>query len=903
MSHSAKRRNRILILGDLLAIVISYAFALYCRYSLLEGNYYYPAVFKTDVVYRSFYLSTGIMQLVFCILYHLYRRTDPSQLSRCNPIERMREVIKRVAFLFFAMVAVLFATQQATFVSRSVVGIYFITLMITMIAVREWEYRRCRRNEASQKEQAYIVITDQRHLTAVAGHFSCPANCHIRDYAAVGDSKPISIFQYCCIEDLEQERLPIEAKDCNGYIFYFPQLGSEERCNLLKRLSPEGTIYWLEDDGMQFLRLEELAQSNRSLLVKTTGEKRTVSVLGVHYPVTNLSEAVAMVSHSLEQLAGKYICFSNVHTTMMAQDDPEYLQILNQSAYTFPDGTPIAKTQRKAGYEEAQRVAGPDFMEEMFLQTVGREKKHFFYGSTQETLDALKQNLKKYYLDLQIAGMYSPPFRDLTKEEDADIVRMIRDADADYIWIGLGAPKQEKWMAAHQNLFRGVMLGVGAGFDFHARTVQRAPKWIQTIGLEWFYRLLQDPKRLWKRYFVTNMKFLWYIVSGRQKKALSADSPIKVAMFGQKSITRTEGGVEVVARELATRLAARGMEVTCFDRSGHHVAGAEFDGEDVTEYQGVHIQKVYTAQKKGYAALTSSWVAAWRAALGDYDIVHFHAEGPSAVAWLPKIFGKKIVCQNHGLDYQRDKWNHSIAKHYLKYGEKISAKKSDVLLVLSPNIQQYFRDTYRKESILLPNGVCRPEKREADLIAKKWGLNKDSYFLFLARLCPEKGVADLIKAYREIETTKKLVIAGGSSDTDQFVRELKALAAGDERIIFTGFVQGLLLEELYSNAYVYCLPSELEGMPISLLEAMSYGNCCLVSDIPECLSVVEDHAVSFRAGDIKDLKAQITNLDRDVIKVQHYQQEAADYICGKYNWDRVTDQVEAIYKQLVYQKN
>ncbi len=135
---------------------------------------------------------------------------------------------------------------------------------------------------------------------------------------------------------------------------------------------------------------------------------------------------------------------------------------------------------------------------------------HYFYGSTEETLSALSEALPEKYPGLRIAGFYSPPFRELTEEEDSSVTAMIKEADPDFIWIGLGAPKQEKWMAAHKGAFRGVMLGVGAGFDFHAGTVKRAPRWIQKIGFEWLYRLFQDPKRLIKRYVVTNTKFLLY---------------------------------------------------------------------------------------------------------------------------------------------------------------------------------------------------------------------------------------------------------------------------------------------------------------------------------------------------------------------------------------------------------
>lgn len=165
-------------------------------------------------------------------------------------------------------------------------------------------------------------------------------------------------------------------------------------------------------------------------------------------------------------------------------------------------------------------------------------------------------------------------------------------------------------------------------------------------------------------------------------------------------------------------------------------------------------------------------------------------------------------------------------------------------------MQDYFKETYGRETHFIPNGVNRPQIREASLITDKFGLKKDSYILFLGRLVPEKGIRYLVEAFKNVKTDKKLVIAGGSSDTDSFMEELKELAKGDDRILFTGFVQGAMLDELYSNAYVYTLPSDLEGMPLSLLEAMSYGNCCLVSDIPECAEVVEDKALIFKKSNM-----------------------------------------------------
>ena len=190
-------------------------------------------------------------------------------------------------------------------------------------------------------------------------------------------------------------------------------------------------------------------------------------------------------------------------------------------------------------------------------------------------------------------------------------------------------------------------------------------------------------------------------------------------------------------------------------------------------------------------------------------------------------------------------------------GEKCAVKHADEIIVLSRGVQDYFRDTYGRETKFIPNGVNRPIVREPQIIKAKFGLEKDDYILFLGRLVPEKGLKYLIEAFKKVKTDKKLVIAGGSSDTDEFANEIKAMAKGDDRIIFTGFVQGEELDELYSNAYVYTLPSDLEGMPLSLLEAMSYGNCCLVSDIDECASVVQDKALVFKKSDVDDLREKL----------------------------------------------
>ena len=371
---------------------------------------------------------------------------------------------------------------------------------------------------------------------------------------------------------------------------------------------------------------------------------------------------------------------------------------------------------------------------------------------------------------------------------------------------------------------------------------------------------------------------------------------LRIAMLGHKRIPSREGGVEIVVEELATRMVERGNEVTCLNRAGHHVSGKEFDEKNKKEYKGIRLKTVPTLDKKGLAAMTASVTGGVCAAFGKYDVVHFHAEGPCAMLWLPKLFGKRCVATIHGLDHQRAKWG-KLASTYIMMGEKCAVKHADEIIVLSKGVQDYFREKYGRETRFIPNGVNRPVIREANIIKYKFGLEKDDYILYLGRLVPEKGLRYLVEAFKNVNTNKKLVIAGGSSDTDEFANEIKAMAKDDDRIIFTGFVQGEELYELYSNAYVYTLPSDLEGMPLSLLEAMSYGNCVIGSDIAEIADVVEDKAILFKKANVEDLKEKLQMVCDDEGLVRKYKSEASEYICNRYNWEDVVSRTLDVYRR------
>lgn len=372
---------------------------------------------------------------------------------------------------------------------------------------------------------------------------------------------------------------------------------------------------------------------------------------------------------------------------------------------------------------------------------------------------------------------------------------------------------------------------------------------------------------------------------------------LSIAMFGQKRIPSREGGVEIVVEELCTRMVAQGHNVTCYNRGGHHVSGSEYDSKRLKEYKGIKLKTVPTIEKKGLAAVSSSFFAALCCAFGKYDVVHIHAEGPAFFCWLPKLFHKRVIVTVHGIDWQREKWKSGFGSKFIHKGEKNAVKYADEIIVLSKGVQDYFEKIYGRKNVFIPNGVSNHIERKPQIIKNKFGLDKDEYILFLGRLVPEKGIKYLIEAFKQVDTEKKLVIAGGSSDTSEFENEMKEIAKEDKRILFTGFVQGQELEELYSNAYVYALPSDLEGMPLSLLEAMSYGNCCLVSDIPECAEVVEDKALIFKKADVKDLQSKLQDACDHSEKVDAHKKQAADFICSKYNWDEIVQATLKLYRR------
>lgn len=352
---------------------------------------------------------------------------------------------------------------------------------------------------------------------------------------------------------------------------------------------------------------------------------------------------------------------------------------------------------------------------------------------------------------------------------------------------------------------------------------------------------------------------------------------MKIGIIGHKRVPLREGGVEAVVCELSKRFTEKGHEIVIYNRKTLN------QGSSIVEYYGAKIRNIFTFNSPILNAFVYSVSATIQALRDGADVIHYHAEGPGAMCLLAKCFHIPAVVTVHGLDWRRSKWGR-LASCYLKFGESIAAKYADEIIVLSENAREYFKDKYNRETKLIRNGadICEPVKPK---LIYSLGLAPGEYILFLARIVPEKGLHYLIEAFKEIETDKKLVIAGKLWERDGYTKRIINEAQGDSRIMFIGFAEGRLLGEIYSNCLVYILPSEVEGMALSLIEALSYGARCLVSDIPENLCVAEEYVLSFKCGSVSSLRERLSEL----IKSEYGEEERLrqmEYMREHYSWDR-----------------
>ena len=371
--------------------------------------------------------------------------------------------------------------------------------------------------------------------------------------------------------------------------------------------------------------------------------------------------------------------------------------------------------------------------------------------------------------------------------------------------------------------------------------------------------------------------------------------PLRIAMIGQKGVPATFGGIEHHVEEIGARLAARGHDVTVYCRSS-------YGSNREAEYRGMRLCHLRTVGSKHLDAIAHSALSTVSAMAGRVDVVHYHALGPGLVAPLPKyLSGARVVLTVHGLDNERAKWGRA-AKAVLGTAHWMSARVPDETVVVSRTLADHYEDMGTRRVTHVPNGVEPVAPRPADVITTEFGLRPGSYLLFVGRLVPEKAPDLLIRAFSHVRTRRRLVITGGSSFTDGYVAQLRKMAEPDPRVLFTGYAYGDRLTELYSNAAAFVLPSHLEGLPLTLLEAASYGVPIVASDIAPHLEVLgseEPGRRLFPSGDEQALAGAIRRSLDDRSEETAGAVRLRDEILRRYQWDEVTRHLEEIYLRAV----
>lgn len=369
--------------------------------------------------------------------------------------------------------------------------------------------------------------------------------------------------------------------------------------------------------------------------------------------------------------------------------------------------------------------------------------------------------------------------------------------------------------------------------------------------------------------------------------AVGADRSMRIAFIGARGVVSAYSGIETYYEEVGSRLAAMGHEVTAYCRS-HFTP-------PVAQYRGVRVKRLPTLRTKHLETLLHTAMSTVDSLFRHYDLVQFHALGSAPFAFLPRMAGSRTVVSVRGLDGRRSKWGR-LARCYLEACEWAALRCPNGTSAVSSTLASYLAERYRGDVVYIPNGVGLCAPASSHLLAPL-GLTKRRYVLYVGRLTPEKGCHDLIAAYQACDTDLDLALVGHSTYADSYVDVLKRSAG--ERVHFLGFQQGDDLAAIFSNAYVYVLPSHIEGLSVSLLEAMAYGNCVLSSDIPENRDIVGDRGVTYRTGDVKDLTTRLQHLLDHPELVEDYGSAAKGYVESHFTWDKIAEQTERFYRNLV----
>jgi N-acetylglucosaminyldiphosphoundecaprenol N-acetyl-beta-D-mannosaminyltransferase len=620
---------------------------------------------------------------------------------------------------------------------------------------------------------------------------------------------------------------------------------------------------------------------------------RKISILGTPVAVVDYESAI----EESRRLAGEdrpaSVAASNTHIIALARHRRDFGEVMRRFDLVLPDGMPLRWSLNAQGAKLPDRVYGPYFMEKM-IRATPRPWRHFFFGGTEETLRDLTAHLREIQPEIEIAGTLSPPFRKWSGEDESEFARVIAESKADFIWVALGGERQERWIIENLGRHaRGVFFAVGDAFVLLAGQRAFAPAWMQRLGITWAYRLWQEPRRLWRRYTQFNSLFLFYTLRdallGSPRGQSAPDKLPSVAFLGSRGVPARYSGFEVVVEELGKRLAARGHDVTVYNRLPHF-------GPPQPVWEGMRIIGLPTIPTKSLDTIVHTTLSILDAMRRRYDIIYLCGVGNAILGRLARAAGMKVIINVDGADFSRKKWR-GFARSWLQRSEKWATKSADCIIADNATIVDRYEREYGMRPDHLSYGLTvRDESVQCGELAR-WGLQPDGYFLYVSRLTPENEAELLLKAYRETPDPLPLVLVGGDPYEHAYRRKLDALAT--DRVIFTGLRFADAYIELSQNARAFIMPATIEATRLVLLDQLGMGKAIIYHDCPATREVLGDAGIPFGPKDpVRSLAAKLSwakDHPEECAEAGQRARQRAEH----FRWENVLDRYERIFRKIL----
>ena len=619
---------------------------------------------------------------------------------------------------------------------------------------------------------------------------------------------------------------------------------------------------------------------------------RKITILGTPVSVVDYDAAIAESIRLAGEQHPAAVAASNTHIIALARHQGDFGEVMRKFDLILPDGMPLRWSLNAHGAALKDRVYGPYFMEKM-IRATPRPWRHFFFGGTEETLEALVAHLGEIQPGLEIAGTLSPPFRTWTEDDEKAFAQTITEAKPDFIWVALGGERQERWiidnLARHA---RGVFFAVGDAFVLLGGQRAFAPHWMQRSGTTWVYRLWQEPGRLWRRYTQFNSLFVFYTLrealGGRPKAKPAGSGKPSIAFLGSRGVPARYSGFEVVVQELGKRLAARGHDVTVYNRLPHH-------GAPQPIWEGMHIIGLPTIPTKSLDTIVHTTLSMLDAMHRNYDIIYLCGVGNAILGRLARWRGTKVIINVDGADFSRKKWR-GFARFWLKHSERWATQSADCIIADNATIADRYADRHATRTEHLSYGLTVRDAPVRSGELERWGLRPDNYFLYVSRLTPENEAELLLRAYRELADPLPLVMVGGDPYEHAYRRKLEALAT--DRVIFTGLRFSDAYIELSQHSRAFIMPATIEATRLVLLDQLGMGKAIIYHDCTATREVVGDAGIPFGPDHPVEALAEKLGWAADHPEGCAAVGRRARQRAEQFRWESVLDRYEEIFRRI-----